>query len=424
MVERDRIEVLTLKNGLKLVVYQMPGAKSISFGIYVKMGGRYEDEKYKGISHFMEHMVFKGSRKFSCRQIKEELEGVGGNLNAFTSEENTCYFVKIPKKHILKAAEVISDMVFYPNLNKEDIEMERMVIFEEIRMYMDLPQSRVIELAQELLWANHPLGLPLAGTIETVSAITQDVMRGFHNRYYGLPNAVVSIAGDIEDVSLKKVVSILEEINKDSQLIKENKFSLRQRRPRAKYLPKDTEQTHLCLCMPAFSYTSPKRYAQEVLNVLLGGNMSSRLFNEVREKRGLAYYISSSLMKMKDTAGLFIKAGTEHRRAKETVEVVLQEISKISKGKVSKKEFERAKEFLLGQIILQMEDTLENMLYVGGKLLCLGKVESPSFAMESIKKVTMDDVVLVAEQIFSPNRYNFAAICPEGVGEKLMGVFG
>lgn len=405
------IEVVKLGNGLRIVLYPMDFMESVSVGIWVKMGGRFESDRYKGISHFLEHMVFKGSRKYSCRKIKEELEGVGGSLNAFTSEENTCYFVKLPYRYQKKAVDVLSDMVLYPTFPQEEFERERLVIFEEIRMYRDLPQIHVVELAQELLWEGHPLGKPLAGSIESVGRISRDVMEGFQSKYYRPRNIVLSMAGRI-DASIVKLIGDIYSSVEAGKSVKDNPYTGRQHEPKINLYNKETEQSHLCLAMPCYSYTHPKRYAQEILNVILGGNMSSRLFNEVREKRGLAYHISSSLSKMKETGGLFIKAGTEHKRLPKTLEVILRELEKMAKGKISKGEFKRGKEFILGQMSLHLEDTMENMLFLGGKMINTGQVEDPRDTMRRIAEVRFEEVLGIAKEIFVPSRYNLAVIGP------------
>ncbi len=405
------IEVVKLGNGLRIVLYPMDFMESVSVGIWVKMGGRFESDRYKGISHFLEHMVFKGSRKYSCRKIKEELEGVGGSLNAFTSEENTCYFVKLPYRYQKKAVDVLSDMVLYPTFPQEEFERERLVIFEEIRMYRDLPQIHVVELAQELLWEGHPLGKPLAGSIESVGRISRDVMEEFQSKHYRPRNIVLSIAGRI-DVSIVRLIEDIYSSVESGKSVKDNPYTSRQGKPKINLYNKETEQSHLCLAMPCYSYTHPKRYAQEILNVILGGNMSSRLFNEVREKRGLAYHISSSLSKMKETGGLFIKAGTEHKRLPKTLEVILRELEKMAKGKISKGEFKRGKEFILGQMSLHLEDTMENMLFLGGKMINTGQVEDPRDTMRRIAEVTFEEVLDVGKEIFIPSRYNLAVIGP------------
>ncbi len=410
-MDETRIKVIKFKNGLRVVVYPMDFMESVSVGIWVKMGGRFESEKYKGISHFLEHMVFKGSRKYSCRKIKEELEGVGGSLNAFTSEENTCYFVKLPHRYQRKAVDVLSDMVLYPTFPQEEFERERLVIFEEIRMYHDLPQVYVVELAQELLWEGHPLGKPLAGTIDSVGRITREAMVQFQSKYYRPRNIVVALAGKVDFSVLQVVEEIFSSVD-SGKVVKDNPYTRIQDKPKMNLYSKDTEQSHLCLAIPCYPYTHPKRYAQEILNVILGGNMSSRLFNEVREKRGLAYHISSSLSKMKETAGLFIKAGTEHKRLPKTLEVILRELEKIAKGKISRGEFKRGKEFILGQISLHLEDTMENMLFLGSRLINTGEVEDPRETMERISQVKFEEVLEVGKEILVPDHYNLAVIGP------------
>lgn len=408
------------KNGLRVVLYPMPNMESVSIGIWVRMGGRFENQRYKGISHFLEHMVFKGSRHYSGRKIKELLEGVGGSLNAFTSEEHTCYLVKLPARHINRGLDVLSDMVLWPTLDEDEFNREKLVIFEEIRMYMDIPQYYVVELAQELIWKDHPLGRPLAGTMESVGRITRNVMAEFQRGFYRPNNMVVSIAGKVDERVLDKIEEIFD-IGEKGRSPRDIVFSKVQDRPRLNVYEKQTEQSHLCLAIPAYSYLNPKRYALGILNVIIGGNMSSRLFNEVREKRGLAYHISSSVAKMKDTGALVIKAGTEHKSLKKTLEVIYRELEKIALGRISVGEFKRGKEFLIGQITLNLEDTMENMLMLGGRLLNAGEVEMPDEIRDKLEAVELDDVKRVAKDILQPKRYNLAVISPAGKGLERFG---
>ncbi len=416
-MDEGKLTEFSLKNGLQCVLYDMPGRNSVSIGVWVRMGGRYEPQKYKGIAHFIEHMLFKGSKKYSCRQIKEELEGVGASLNGFTSQENTCYLVKISKEHALKGLDVLSDMVLNPVLDEAELEKERMVIMEEIRMYMDLPQHYVVELAEELLWEGHILGKPLAGTFKTVSNISRDVMYQFHKKYYRPKNIVVVAAGAIPE-GFKEAVEEAFSDYEPGRRSTFKPFDVKKKSPSMNLFKKKTEQAHLCMAYQAPHRTHPMRYPASVLNVITGGNMSSRLFDEVREKRGLAYHVSSSYARLSDTGAFFIKAGTDNLKADKTIALIVKELNSMSNGKITKKEFERAKEFLLGQITLSLEDSMEVMLFLGERKTTNGTIELPDKVRKAIKKVSLESVKKVAMSIFNKRNMNLALISPLTDGQE------
>jgi len=414
-MDAPKLNEFSLKNGLQCLTYDMPARESVAIGIWVKMGGRYESLRHKGIAHFIEHMLFKGSAKYSCRKIKEELEGVGASLNGFTSAENTCYLAKLPKEHLFKGLDVLSDMVLNPVLDEMELEKERMVILEEIRMYKDLPQHYVFELAEGLLWKGHVLGHPLAGTEKTVMNITRSVMKDFHSKYYRPKNIVVAAAGAIPN-GFKQMVEEIFLGKPPGKKSSFKPFKLSQSQPRINILSKNTEQAHLCIAYPAFHRLHPLKYAQSVLNVIIAGNMSSRLFDEVREKRGLAYHISSSVVSLMDTGAVFIKVGTDNSKVEKTVDVILKQLGSMHKGKISKKEFSQAKKFLLGQVTLNLEDTMEAMLFLGERKTTSGEMELPNEIKEKIKRVTIDEVKQCAARIISPRRLNVALI--SSISEK------
>ncbi|MFH1640806.1 MAG: pitrilysin family protein, partial [Candidatus Omnitrophota bacterium] len=320
---------IKLDNGLRVISHSMPKRNSVAVGIWIKVGGRDESEEHKGIAHFLEHLVFKGSKKYSCRKLKESIEGVGGSLNGFTSEEMTCYLTKLPKRHLDLGLEILSDMAMNPRLLQEEIDKERAVILEEIKMYKDLPQSYVHELLDELLWPKHTLGMPIAGTAESVSNINREEMTSFHRKYYTFSNMVVSLAGNLEyDKIIKKVRNIFS--GAESKFIEASSdVKEEQKLAQFKLLAKDTEQTHLSLGFHAFKRDHPLRHAMGLLHVILGGNMSSRMFNELREKRGLAYEIGTNVKRFRDTGAFIVHAGIDNRKVQEAVGLILKELEKI-----------------------------------------------------------------------------------------------
>ncbi len=399
-------------NGLKVVTAQMPGMQSVSLGIWIRVGGRYETKENKGISHYLEHLLFKGSKKFSCRKIKESIEGVGGALNGFTSEELTCYLAKMPADYTELALDILADMVLNPLLAEKDIVKERGVILEEIKMYKDLPQSFVHELLDELLWPDQPLGLSIAGTPESVSAMGKTQIESFCRKYYTSSNIVVSAAGLLKH---DKIIQRLKHIFSSKKSGAKNVFQgVVQQQPSAqlKLLDKDTEQTHLALGFHSFNREHPLKYAQTLLHVILGANMSSRLFNEVREKRGLAYEIGTQIKRFDDTGAFVVHAGIDNTKALPMIKVVFQELSKIREDLVSADEFKRAKEFFLGQFRLALEETMDHMLWMGESVSALDKVYSLKEVIAGVEKTSRADIRKAARLIFIDNAINMSLIGP------------
>lgn len=401
-----------LENGLTVVTYRMLSMSSATVGLWLRAGGRFETRKNNGVSHFLEHLLFKGTTRRSYRQVKEAIEGVGGSLNGFTAEEATCYLAKVVSKHLSLTLDVLSDMVLNPLLKEEDIEKERMVVKEEIKMYLDLPASFVHALFSELLWPNQPLGFMIAGRMEVIESLTREEILTYKERLYNSRNLVVAVAGNLEH---KKVVEEVEKIFGHLPRCRRNCFSRakeKQSRPEMKLKTKDTEQTHLCLGGRALPRNHPDRYVLGVLNIILGGNMSSRLFNEVREKRGLAYEIRSGLSPFHDTGAFVISAGVDNRKVAKTIQVVLNELNKVKSRPVSRKELRRARDFATGQLLLALEDTSSYMHWLGENKLCLGRVPPVEEVLEKVNRVTADDLQRIANQLFTNDNLNLALIGP------------
>jgi len=409
-----------LENGLRIITHPMKRMQSAALGIWIKVGGRYETSEYKGIAHFLEHLTFKGSKKYSYRKIKESIEGVGGSLNGFTSEELTCYLVKLPNLHLGLALDVLSDMVINPLLQPEEIKKERTVIQEEIKMYKDLPQSYVYDLLDELLWPNQPLGMAITGTVESISRINKENLFLFKEKYYVPTNIIISAAGLLEHNKftdmIRNIFSSLKSTNVSAFLkVKEEQY-----RPQLKLLHKDTEQTHLTLGFHSFKRDHPLRYALGLLHVILGANMSSRLFNELREKKGLAYEIGTQVKYFQDTGAFIVHAGIDNRKVNESVELILKELEKAKDKLVSIDEFKRAKEFYLGQLALSLEETLDNMLWIGESTATLDEVYSLKDIVKKINKIKREDIREVAEYIFQEKSLNLALIGPLKDSEQVI----
>lgn len=401
-----------LDNGLRVVTRAMPGRESAAVGLWVGTGGRYEDDRVKGAAHFLEHMAFKGSAKYTCEQVKELIEGVGGSVNAFTSEEQTCYYAKFPARHFARTFDILTDIVFYPRLAAQDVVKESTVIVEEIKMYHDLPQYYVMELLDELMWPGHPLGKSLAGTPESVSRMTPADLKRFHASHYLPSGIVIAAAGKVSHRKL--IAQTLKKLKKISPVVKPGFLAAdnSQTKPRVNFHHKDTEQMHLALGVLGLPNDHEDKYALNILNIVMGGNMSSRLFDEVREKRGLAYSIGSAVKYLKDTGMFLVRAGVDNGKLVQAVEVVLKELEKVTKSGVTQDEFKRARDFYLGQVLLGLEDTLDHMLWIGESTLTRDKVRSMADVVRLVNKVKIGDVQAVARKVLDSCRYNFAVVGP------------
>ncbi len=401
-----------LKNNITVVSQEFKDRESVAIGVWVGSGGRHEEDRIKGAAHFFEHMAFKGSRKYSCNEIKEKVEGVGGSLNAFTAEEQTCFFAKVPRKHFAPTFDILADIVFYPNLDKKELEKERGVILEEIKMYHDLPQFRVHELLDGLLWPDHPLGQSLAGTAASIGSMTVVDLRRFHQKHYVPDNVVVSVCGRVNHKDVLKLVTqklkgVVGQDEKDSIPARNE-----QNQPQVSFLHKDIEQMHVALGALGLHTNHPDLYVLGILSVVMGGNMSSRLFNEVREKRGLAYAISSGTKSLDDTGVFMISAGVDNKKIVSSVAVILKELAKVRKNGITPDEFKRAKDYFLGQFLLGLEDTLDHMLWIGETVISRDSVRSAEGVVEAVKKVTLGDIKRVAGEILNPRRMNLAVVGP------------
>lgn len=415
-----------LDNGLKVLTNRLPDVHSLSVGLWIKTGGRYETSKNQGISHFMEHMLFKGTKRRSCQQIKQDIEEKGGAFNAFTSEECVCYYVKILSQQLTLACDVLSDMVLNSVFNEEEIEKERKVIFEEIRMYLDLPMQYVHDLLDELLWPDHPLGLPLVGTYDIVGAISRKDLKAQKDIFY-VPNNIIAVAcGDIKHDEFAAVMKKTFNRKKPVRQPVFEKASSSMGAKQTIFFHKDTEQTHLCLGFRGLSRKHPLRYGLALLNIILGGNMSSRLFNEIREKRSLAYEIGSSAKSYSDTGSFFIHAGIDNRKLKQAVSIMIKELGKVKKYLVSKRELDMAKEYFKSGLLMALESTMSNMLFLGEQLSITGKIHTRDKILDAVEKVDADMIKEVAARLFKPKALKLAVIGPQMEEERLdiEGLFG
>ncbi len=401
-----------LDNGARVVTSSMKDAQSLAIGIWINTGSRNEALEYSGISHYLEHLVFKGTQKYSCQKIKESIEGVGGSFNGFTSEEATCYLVKLPAKYLDLALDILSDMVLCPTLPEDEIVKERTVILEEIKMYKDLPQSYVYELLDEILWPQQPLGRSILGTVESVSRIKREDLDGYRSRYYTAPNIVISAAGLVKhSVLSSKVKKRFSALKKAAK----NGFSpaiIQQTAPKSSIFHKETEQTHFVVGFHGLARGHRLKYALALLNVILGGNSSSRLFDEIREKRGLAYEIGTGVKRMKDTGAFVVHAGVDNNKVIDVLKLIFAQVTRVKTERVPEAEFKRAKDFFLGQLMLALEDTMDQMLWMGESTVSLDKAFTLKQVVQEISKIKAADIKEAANLIFQDKSLNLALIGP------------
>ena len=397
-------------NGLTLVTNHMPNMESMAIGVWIKAGSRNEDEKNSGISHFLEHMLFKGTPSRNCRKLKEEIEGRGGSLNGFTSEEVSCFLAKVSFKHQDTALEVLSDMVLNASIDRMEFERERGVIIEEIKMYQDLPNHYVHDILAEIMWPGNPLGFPITGSIDSVSAILRKDIVEYRDARYASEDIVIVLCGNLDhdeiESKIKKIFAgSVKRKNKPARA-----FSNNQTRPAIRIMHKDTEQAHLCVGLHSFGKNHKDRFALGLLHIILGANMSSRLFENIREKKGLVYEIGTEIKRYSETGAFVVHAGTEHRKARETISCILKELKDTKEKHVTAGELKRAKEFFKVQLLMALEDTLDHMLWLGDYAISFNKLPETADIIKKVEAVRADDIRRVAQAIFNSSGLNIAMI--------------
>jgi predicted Zn-dependent peptidase len=381
----------------------------------VGAGSRYERKDNNGIAHFFEHMAFKGSQKYKTSfEISSAIEGIGGLFNAFTSKDHTGYWIKATSEHTTTLLDVLSDMILHPLLEADEIEREKGVIIEEINMYEDMPARKVGDIFEEVLYKGSPLGYDIAGTKETVSAFTRDTFTDYIEELYHPNNAVVVIAGGLQG---KDYLPEIEKKfgtwkNKKTSLFE--KFAKKQTQPILHIHHKKTEQVHLCVGFKAFSFTDERKYALQVLAAVLGGGMSSRLFMQVRERRGLCYYISTGRELYADIGSIVTQAGIRNdvKKIQEAINVILEEHMKITKGDITEEEIEKAKELLKGRYLLSLEDSMNIATMYGTKYILEGEIVDTQKVLDKLKKIGKKEIIAVAKQVFIPSGLTCALIGP------------
>lgn len=400
-----------LPNGLTIVTEGMSTVRSVSVGIWIRTGSRNERERENGVSHFLEHMVFKGTQNRSAEEIARAADSIGGHLDAFTAKECTSFSIKVLDDHLPRAIDILSDLVKNPLLQPDDIAKECRVIQEEIKMVEDAPDDLVHEIFTQSYWRDHPLGRPILGTRQTVKGLDRQRLLDFFHRHYAPSNMLISAAGHFERPRLVELV--LKEFGDRPAGSPATDGSAPTAHPHVQYRrKKELEQVHLCLGTPAYPQVHEKRYACYILNTVLGGGMSSRLFQNIREKRGLAYAVFSNLNTFRDTGCLNVYAGIATENVRKVVQLILEEFRQMKSTPIADEELQRAKDYLKGSLLLSLESTMSRMSNLARQEMYFGRYISLDEIAERVDAVTVDDLLEVSRDLFQPDQIALTALGP------------
>jgi predicted Zn-dependent peptidase len=388
-----------LDNGLRLVTEAMPHVRSVSIGVWLTRGSRHETDDRNGIAHFVEHMLFKGTDNRTAEDIAQAIDSIGGQLDAFTSKEYAGYYIKVLDEHLPLAVDLLADVVLHPRFADEDIEREKKVILEEIKMVEDTPDDLVHEIFTEHYWAGHPLGRPILGTPQTVESFNRQLLFDYFRDVYIAPNLIVAAAGNLEHESLRRLV----ERAFDSVGLKGSAVNGSGPRtaPQVILRAKELEQTHIVLGTTGYHQSHDHRYASYILNTVLGGSMSSRLFQNIREKRGLAYAVFSGLSAYRDAGMLTVYAGCAAETVGEVVDLVVEEMRGMKGTPLGDAELRRAKDHLKGSLMLSLESTSSRMSHLARQEIYFDRQFGLDETLEGVERVTQDDLQRVARDLFA-----------------------
>ena len=402
----------TLDNGLKVLTSSMPHTRSVSMAIFVGAGSRYESDDIAGVSHFLEHLLFKGTKRWpTARALSEAVEGLGGFMNASTDREMTVYWCKVASPHFRQALAVLSDMMLNPLMDPVELEKEREVVLEELRMTNDFPTNRVDLLIDDIMWPGQPMGRDVGGSQESVRNITEEQILDYTKHQYGPSNAVVAVAGDI---SHQEVVDLLGEALREWAPEKPMSWYRVidvQETPRITVEQRKTEQAHLCVGLPGLPLTDPDRHVLSLMNVILGEGMSSRLFLELRENLSLAYDIHSSVSLFRDCGSLIVYCGVEPQKSERAITAILKELNGLQDN-LPDSELIKARELSKGRILLRMEDSRNVAMWMGAQETLTGSVRTVDEVVERIDAVSTEDIERVAADLICEEKLKLAVVGP------------
>ncbi len=393
------------------MVEEIPHVRSATIGVWVGAGSRYEEPAEAGITHFIEHLLFKGTERRSAKEIAEEVDALGASLNAFTAKEYTCYYAKVLDEQLETALDLLADMLQHSVFDAEEMEKERGVVLEEIKLYEDTPDDLVHDLLTEQAWHGHPLGRVITGTTASVEGFDHSQVLDYFHRYYTAGNTVVAIAGNVQaEAAIEAVGRWFAGLSQGTSPLDGSPARLH---PGRLLRLRETEQVHLCLALPGVPQDDDAMYPLYVLNTILGGSSSSRLFQEIRENRGLAYSVYSYLSAHRDSGLLAVYAGCSDEAAPTVLELVLEQLAAVADGDVTAAEVERAKSQMKGQLVLGLESTSNRMNRIGRSLLSRGRVLTLDEVLNKLSAVGRDDVDQLARRLMADRRVALAAIGPD-----------
>jgi len=404
-------QLTELATGERVISERLQGVRSVAIGFWVGAGSRDEPDARAGISHFIEHLLFKGSSRYSAQEIAEVFDELGGELNAATSRETTVIFARIPDDRLEKAIDVMVDMVFLPSFT--DVDSEREVVLEEIAMVEDTPHDLVHDFAAEAVFGTHPLGRPVIGRADVISSVSRRALSAYHRRAYSAEQIVLAAAGNLRH---ERLVALLEERRNGASAgggLPTRKSIRRTPRPGLRFQSKETEQYHVCLSAPGIARMDERRFAASILDAIVGGSASSRLFQEIREKRGMAYSVYTYSSQYADAGQIGLYVGTREENLSTCLEIAVAELADVAAGNVRRDELERAKENLKGRLLLSLESTSNRMTRLGKATITGTPLLSPEEIVRRLEAVSGNEVAELADELLAPARLSAAGIGPD-----------
>jgi predicted Zn-dependent peptidase len=399
-----------LDGGLRLITESMPHVRSVTIGVWLMRGSRHESDPQGGIAHFVEHMLFKGTETRSAEDIAQAIDSIGGQLDAFTAKEYASYYIKVLDEHVPLAVDLLADIVSHPKFAADEIEREKKVILEEIKMVEDTPDDLVHEVFSQHFWEGHPLGRPILGSPETVESFTAGTLRRYFDGAYVAPNLIVAAAGNLDHARVQELVqSAFRHVARDGDPVVDAPPRVA---PQVVTRTKELEQTHICLGTTGYPQRHDDRYVSYILNTVLGGSMSSRLFQNVREKRGLAYAVFSGLASYRDAGSLTIYAGCANEAVDEVVDLCVEELRSLKRAPVPDAELRRAKDHLKGSLMLSLENTASRMSHLARQEIYFDRHFGLDETLAGVERVTAQDLQRIARDLFSNGALGVTVLGP------------
>ncbi|MDY0234478.1 MAG: pitrilysin family protein [Gudongella sp.] len=404
-------KIKELDNGIKIIMHKFDHLNSSTLGFIVKSGSFYENEYDNGISHFIEHMLFKGTKTLNTRELAEAIDDVGGQINAFTSKEHTCFYTKVISEHLPVAINILGDMLNNSKFEENDIEKEKGVIIEEIKMYQDFPEDLVYELLDKMIYDKIPLAYPILGNIESVNRLNKKKIIDYFYEKYTPANIVISLVGKFDEVeSFELLNQAFGNFNIGSKPVEYNTDYVLNMKNNIRFINKDVEQFNICIGFPGPSEYSDDIFPIMVVNNLLGGTISSRLFQRIREEEGLSYNIESSITSYNDSGFISVYAGLNLEQVLNVSKLIKEEIDKLKENYITENELEKAKEHLKGSYILSLESSFNKMYEMGKNVLHNKEIETPESVIKNVKSISLSDIIRVIDKYFDYSKINIACV--------------